>query len=208
MVTVPPVIDRPPPSCKTEGDVRELSSNGVMEEDSGKVQKPSTDRALQERKKYDRKGQRKFIQRGDGRRFRESLEGECSRSSAQTRYTIKKVRESASNGVMEECSRKVQKVSTHESSFIVMYLAVVEIHHSAAALNVKASALGLVALSSVCCEAKAIETRRDDMSAVRMQQRSFGVRQFDVNCHERLVAWCYAESSLTNCHPETGVEHL
>ena len=41
-----------------------------------------------------------------------------------------------------------------------------------------------------------------------MQQRSFGVRQFDVNCHERLVAWCYAESSLTNCHPETGVEHL
>ena len=42
---------------------------------------------------------------------------------------------------MEECSRKVQKVSTHESSFIVMYLAVVEIHRSAAALNVKASAL-------------------------------------------------------------------
>ena len=41
-----------------------------------------------------------------------------------------------------------------------------------------------------------------------MQQRSFGVRRFDVNRHERLVAWCYAESSLTNCHPETGVEHL
>ena len=40
-----------------------------------------------------------------------------------------------------------------------------------------------------------------------MQQRSFGVRRFDVNRHERLVAWCYAESSLTNCHLETGVRH-
>ena len=41
-----------------------------------------------------------------------------------------------------------------------------------------------------------------------MQQRSSGVRRFDVDRHERLVAWCYAESSLTNCHLETGVEHL
>ena len=38
-----------------------------------------------------------------------------------------------------------------------------------------------------------------------MQQRSFGVRRFDVNRHERSVTWCYAESSLTNCHLETGV---
>ena len=41
---------------------------------------------------------------------------------------------------MEECSRKVQKVSTHESSFIVMYLAVVEIHHCVVA-NPQAAAL-------------------------------------------------------------------
>ena len=41
-----------------------------------------------------------------------------------------------------------------------------------------------------------------------MQQRSFGVRRFDASRHERLVAWCYAESSFTDCHPETGVGHL
>ena len=46
MVTVLPVIDRPPPSCKTEGEVRELSSNGVMEEGAGKVQRASTYSAL------------------------------------------------------------------------------------------------------------------------------------------------------------------
>ena len=40
-----------------------------------------------------------------------------------------------------------------------------------------------------------------------MQQRSFGVKRFDGNRHERLVVWCYAESSLTNCHLETGVRH-
>ena len=40
-----------------------------------------------------------------------------------------------------------------------------------------------------------------------MQQRSFGVRRFDVDRHERSVTWCYAESSLTNCHRETGVRH-
>ena len=52
-----------------------------------------------------------------------------------------RVRERSSNGVMDEGSGRVQKASTHVESFIVMYLAVVEIHHSAAALNVKASAL-------------------------------------------------------------------
>ena len=55
--------------------------------------------------------------------------------------TKAKVRELSSNGVMDECSGEVQKADTHAGSFIVMYLAVVEIHHSAAALNVKASAL-------------------------------------------------------------------
>ena len=42
---------------------------------------------------------------------------------------------------MDEGSGKVQKASTHVESFIVMYLAVGEMHHSAAALNGKASAL-------------------------------------------------------------------
>ena len=45
MVTVPPEIVRPPPFCKTKGEVRELSSNGVMDEGSGKVQKASTHRS-------------------------------------------------------------------------------------------------------------------------------------------------------------------
>ena len=36
--------------------------------------------------------------------------------------------EMASNGVMDECSGKVQKVGTHRSSLIVMDVAVVEIH--------------------------------------------------------------------------------
>ena len=49
--------------------------------------------------------------------------------------------EMASNGVMDEGSGKVQKAGTHNGSLIVVYLAVVEIHHSVAALNVKASAL-------------------------------------------------------------------
>ena len=38
------------------------------------------------------------------------------------------VSERSSNGVMDDCSEKVQKAGTHASSFIVMYLAVVEIH--------------------------------------------------------------------------------
>ena len=42
---------------------------------------------------------------------------------------------------MDETSGKVQEAGTHENSYIVMYLAVVEIHHCAAALNEKASAL-------------------------------------------------------------------
>ena len=49
--------------------------------------------------------------------------------------------EGSSNGVMEEKSGKVQKASAHAVSFIVMYLAVVEIHHCAAVTNDKASAL-------------------------------------------------------------------
>ena len=53
------------------------------------------------------------------------------------RSTIEKVRESSFNGVMDETSGKVEKAGTHASSFIVMYLAVVEIHHCAAALNEK-----------------------------------------------------------------------
>ena len=54
-----------------------------------------------------------FIQRGDGRRFRESLEGEHSRRPARTRYKIGKVRERSSNGVMEDDSGNVLKASTH-----------------------------------------------------------------------------------------------
>ena len=42
---------------------------------------------------------------------------------------------------MDEGSGKIQKASTHIVSFIVMDLAVVEIHHCAAATNIKASAL-------------------------------------------------------------------
>ena len=57
------------------------------------------------------------------------------------RSTIEKVRESSFNGVMDETSGKVEKAGTHASSFIVMYLAVVEIHHCAAAPNSKASTL-------------------------------------------------------------------
>ena len=60
----------------------------------------------------------------------------------RTRETyIGNVSETSSNGVMNEGSGKIQKASAHMSSFIVMDLAVVEIHHCAAALNVKASAL-------------------------------------------------------------------
>ena len=40
MVTVPPPITRPPP-CKIKGEVREFSSNGVMEEGSRKIQEAS-----------------------------------------------------------------------------------------------------------------------------------------------------------------------
>ena len=47
----------------------------------------------------------------------------------------------ASNGVMDATSGQVEKAGTHASSFIVMYLAVVEIHHCVVATNDKASAL-------------------------------------------------------------------
>ena len=63
---------------ETIGQVREVSSNGVMDEDSGKVQKASTHELLHTRDTIEihiRKGQGKVIQRGDGRRFRESSEG-------------------------------------------------------------------------------------------------------------------------------------
>ena len=46
----------------------------------------------------------------------------------------------SSNGVMDECSGKVQKVGTHRNSLIMMDLAVVESHLSAV-VNIKASAL-------------------------------------------------------------------
>ena len=42
---------------------------------------------------------------------------------------------------MDECSGKVQKTSAHVGSLIVVYLAVAEIHHRAAAADGKASAL-------------------------------------------------------------------
>ena len=51
------------------------------------------------------------------------------------------VRETSSNEVMDERSGKVQNASTNVLSFIVMNLAVVEIHHCAAVINNKASAL-------------------------------------------------------------------
>ena len=41
---------------------------------------------------------------------------------------------------MDETSGKVEKAGTHSDSFIVMYLAVVEIHHCAVA-NIQATAL-------------------------------------------------------------------
>ena len=88
MVTVPPAIDRPPPSCKTEGYVRELSSNGVMDESLGNVEKASAHAAVflhdMTIERRDRKGQLNFIQRGDGGRFREDSEGERS-PAAHTR---------------------------------------------------------------------------------------------------------------------------
>ena len=49
--------------------------------------------------------------------------------------------EMSSNGVMDECWGKVQKAGTHARSLIVVYLAVVESHHCAAAPNMNASAL-------------------------------------------------------------------
>ena len=42
---------------------------------------------------------------------------------------------------MDEISGKIQKASTHAASLIMMYLAVAEIHHRAAATDEKASAL-------------------------------------------------------------------
>ena len=54
---------------------------------------------------------------------------------------IGNVSDASSNGVMDECWGKVQEPSAHATSFIVMYLAVVEIHHCATAHNEKASAL-------------------------------------------------------------------
>ena len=83
----------------------ERSSNGVMEEGSGKTQKAST-------------------------------------YALRTRESNRACKETVSNGVMDECSGKVpEKAGTHVVSSIVMYLAVVEIHHCAAAVNPKASAL-------------------------------------------------------------------
>ena len=79
------------------------------------------------------------IQWGDGRRFRESLEGEHSRCPARTRYKIGKVREMSSNGVMDEGPGKIQEASAHVVSFIVMDIAVVESH--VAAVDVKTPAL-------------------------------------------------------------------
>ena len=61
-----------PNEIDTIGKVRESSSNGVMDEDSGKVQKTSTHEWLHTRDTieiHNRKGQGKVIQRGDGRRF-------------------------------------------------------------------------------------------------------------------------------------------
>ena len=86
--------------------VTESSSNGVMDECSGKVQNASTYQL----------------------RTHENQTGH--------------VRETSSNGVMEEGSGNIQRASTHAPSLIVMYLAVVEIHHwRAAACNKHAAAL-------------------------------------------------------------------
>ena len=63
----------------------------------------------------ERKGHGKVIQRGDGRRFRESLEGEHSRRPARTRYKIEKVRERSSNGVMDEHSGKAHGAHSQSS---------------------------------------------------------------------------------------------
>ena len=85
MLTVPPPITRPPP-CKIKGEVREFSSNGVMDEGSGKIQEASAhvvscivmDVAIVEShvaaadektpalQNEEGKGHGKFIQRGDG----------------------------------------------------------------------------------------------------------------------------------------------
>ena len=53
----------------------------------------------------------------------------------------KHVRASSSNGAMDEGLGKVQKASAHVKSLIVVDVAVVEIHHRAAAKDEKASAL-------------------------------------------------------------------
>ena len=112
-----------------------------MDECAWKVQTAGTHRLRTQQ--ASRTSQRKVIQRGDGRMFWEGSNAEhARRGAARTRDAIKKVSESASNGVMDECSGKVpEKAGTHVVSLIVMYLAVVEIHHSAAATNPKASAL-------------------------------------------------------------------
>ena len=61
-----------------------------------------------------------------GRFRRRALTDRCTRET-RSRYTIGKVRETSSNGVMEEDSGKVQKLSAHAAiSFIVMDLAIVE----------------------------------------------------------------------------------
>ena len=110
------------------GKVRERSSNGVMDEGSGKIQEASAhvvssimvngavveghitavDAEASTLPNEEGTRQGKFIQRGDGRSFGEGSEGERSPCSAQTRYTIGKVTERSSNGVMEEHSGKAQ----------------------------------------------------------------------------------------------------
>ena len=109
------------------GKVREVSSNGAMDEGSGKAQKASTHVVLRKRDTRSKRSG-KGHPTGDGRRFRKSSEGEHSRRPAQTRYKIEKVMERSSNGVMDEGPGRVQKASAHPISFIVMYLAVVESH--------------------------------------------------------------------------------
>ena len=69
-----------------------------------------------------------------------SSEGEHSRPDpAHSRYAIGKVREGASNGVMDEVSGKVQIASTHNESLIVMDVAAVQLH--VGALDKDSSAL-------------------------------------------------------------------